>query len=903
MEYRSEDSAASEINSWLRGDRRVVTASERTARSLTAAYHRSRRAEGLTAWPAPQIQHWQSFVLSEWEKRESSGRIVLNSLQEPSLWGGILSIAGQSAALLTGPRYRLANLAIKAHELLCGYAPEFLKTRARAGWQRDAGEFSAWLAEYDRLCHAGDLVSAARLPLELAELLANDSAARPPILLAGFDRILPTQRRLFSAWGGEVRESPAGPIAQAADFYIASDPGAELAACALWCGQRLGANPDARLLVVTQDVAKRRGEMERTFLRYVHENQTGVEISKLIEFSLGVPLGQIALVRTALLLLRWLSSPLEEHEVDWLFSSSYAIESSDETRLLTGFMRAIRRKGWQRQRWTLADFLRQSPGAALPLAWIARLTQAQKRLLEMARRQQTPLVWAELVPQVLSIAGWPGMRPLGSAEFQVASRWQQTVENAASLGFDGCRMNWPEFRAELERAASETLFAPESQDAPILIAGPAESAGLTADGVWFLDADAESWPARGSTHPFLPLGVQRESHMPNSASQVDWDLAAAMTRRLLASAPEVHFSYARQSAGVEMRPSRIVTQILGAPQSLPEAFTSAPTPPQQAIPFADTSRIPFPPGRAAGGSDILTSQSQCAFKAFATSRLGARKWDAAEAGLTAAERGLLLHAVMHSIWSGPPDGIRSQGELAALGNLESFVERHVDRVLHAKLPTRARESMPHRYLELEGGRLTRLLAEWLRLEQTRIPFTVAETEVDASPAIAGLTLRLRLDRVDVLSDGTQLVIDYKTGDVNPKCWDPPRPDDVQLPLYALFALDPRRGPIGGLAFAKVRAGEMEFAGRFTNAKATLLGNLRGNTNLVKNPLTAEQLGIWKRQIEQLAMDFLAGRADVDPRDYPETCERCDLYALCRVEEIKNQAMASDDPDRLDACDG
>ena len=109
--------------------------------------------------------------------------------------------------------------------------------------------------------------------------------------------------------------------------------------------QRLSVNPDARLLVVTQDVAKRRGEMERTFLRYVRDNQSGGEISKLIEFSLGVPLGQIALVRTALLLLRWMSSPLEEHELDWLFSTSYTIESSDETRSLTGFMRAIRRKG------------------------------------------------------------------------------------------------------------------------------------------------------------------------------------------------------------------------------------------------------------------------------------------------------------------------------------------------------------------------------------------------------------------------------------------------------------------------------------------------------------------------------------------------------------------------------
>jgi hypothetical protein len=34
----------------------------------------------------------------------------------------------------------------------------------------------------------------------------------------------------------------------------------------------------------------------------------------------------------------------------------------------------------------------------------------------------------------------------------------------------------------------------------------------------------------------------------------------------------------------------------------------------------------------------------------------------------------------------------------------------------------------------------------------------------------------------------------------------------------------------------------------------------------------------------MARDFLAGCAEADPREYPETCERCDLQAVCRIEE-------------------
>ena len=112
---------------------------------------------------------------------------------------------------------------------------------------------------------------------------------------------------------------------------------------------------------------------------------------------------------------------------------------------------------------------------------------------------------------------------------------------------------------------SDALFAPESQDAPILIAGPAESAGLSADAIWFMGANEDAWPASGTTHPLLPLNVQREAGMPHATPKLDWEIAAAITRRLLASAPEVHFSYARQCDGIDARPSRLIEKLAGRP--------------------------------------------------------------------------------------------------------------------------------------------------------------------------------------------------------------------------------------------------------------------------------------------------------------------------------------------------
>ena len=892
-----------EIDAWLRDGGIVVTASERAARSLAAAFHRARRAEGLTAWPTPNIRDWHSFVRSVWDERAFDGRVVLSQLQEQSLWARIVAHAAPEAVQLAGAGDRLAALAMGAHLLLCDYAPQLLKDNARAGWDQDAGAFSGWLTAFNELCRDSKLLSAARLPVEFVSSLEADTVERPPLLLAGFDRILPTQHKLFAAWGvdGAVRQALLGATAEQVDFHLAADPASELAACALWSKARLAADPNARLLIITQDERKRRGEIERGFLRFLGENENSPGPASQIEFSLGVPLGKVTLARGAQLLLRWLGDAIAENELDWLLATDQIAASPDESRALTAFMRALRRRGLQRQRWTLAEFLRQRPHAELPAELVARLMQARQRLQEFARSPQTPLAWAEFSAQLLQIMGWPGARPLTSAEFQALRRWQQTVDECASLGFDGRRIAWSDFLAALDRAVDETLFAPESQDAPILIAGPAESAGLTADAVWFLGASEEAWPAAGTTHPLIPIAVQRDAGMPHASPKLDWDLANAMTRRVLASAPEIHFSYARQSEGVEARPSRIVVQVAGLAQSLPADLTAAAIPEPLTVACDDTTQLPYPLREVSGGATVLTTQSQCPFKAFATARLDAKEWDAAEAGLTAPERGLLLHEVLHSIWGGPPNGIRTYAELAALADLAAFVEGHVVRALQEKMPARAREQMPQRYLEIEGERLVVLITEWLRFEQSRLPFTVLETEKKTNASIAGLPLHLRLDRVDRLNDGSLLVIDYKTGDAKVKSWDLPRPDDVQLPLYAGFALENEEGEVGGLVFAKLRAGESCFEGRVRAAKQTLKAGLSGNSNLVRKPLTQQDMTAWRDEINTLAKAFLAGRADVNPREYPETCKNCGLQALCRIQEIQDGAGAGDDSDGEEAA--
>lgn len=887
-----ESELNSRIDSWLRDGGLIVAASERTRRALTARHHRTRRAEGLSAWTAPAILDWQLFLRSAWEDHTLLGaaddRLLLNSMQERSIWAEIAGREQRMATLLGGPRTRIASLAMQAHQLLCAYAPEYLREGARAGWQLDAGIFSGWLAEFEAICRSEGLLSAAGLPLELiARLDAADSSsdahpARPSLLLVGFDRILPVQQRLLDAWGTWEHAS-SSESANEVRFYVAPDVQSELAACALWCRQNLSADPQARLLVITQDLSQRRGEIERVFLDLARAD-AATSTSPLFEFSLGIPLSKVTTAQSAHLLLRWLSHALDENQVDWLFSSGFAVADQTESTALQNYMRSLRRRGLERPQWSLQAFLSQPNIAALPTNWVNRITDAQRRLAEQSRAHKSPLDWAEFVPHLLQMIGWPGIRPLSSEEFQVVRRWQLALESCASLGFNGQRVPWTEFLTSLGEALEETVFAPESRDAPIQIAGPAESAGLTSDAVWFLGASESAWPASGSTHPLLPIDVQREAAMPHATSQLDWDHSNAIVTRLLSSAPQVCFSYARQSEDAEARPSRIITRVAGAAQALPPELAATAIPKPITVSYNDFTLIPLRPGKVEGGASVLTYQSQCPFKAFASARLAAQGWNPADSCLTAAQRGQLLHSVLHSIWGGPATGgIRTLGELKAKTNREAFIADHVSRAMLLQIKRPVRERLPHRYLEMEERRLKSLIGQWLEYELARVEFTVLQTEAGRTIEVAGLSFDLRLDRIDQLSDGTLLVIDYKTGYVTPKSWEPPRPDDVQLPLYASFAIKQDEA-LGGLTFAKVRRGDLNFAGLIRDARATIDPSLNGKSSLVKNKLDDETINEWKHEIEMLARDFLAGRADVNPREYPTTCARCGLAAVCRIHE-------------------
>lgn len=871
------------IDQWLDAGGIVITSSDRAARSIRSLFNIRRLAEGLSAWPTPRILEWRAFVRSEWDAGPADGRIVMSATQEEWLWAQICAKSKHSSIILHGPRHRLARMAREAHELLCSYSPESLATAVRDTWPGDAEIFSQWLVEFSKRCASDGLLSPAQLPQEVVARLQLDPSERPPLLLSGFDRILPTQKTFLEAWGRwelEVNDRPAAP----AIFYAAPDAGTELAACALWCRRQLEKNPDARLLVVSQDAELRRGEIERAFHRHLSHALGSVSP---LEFSLGIPLAHVPLARGGMLLLRWLTHPLLEHEVDWLLSTDSTTDGRAETAALQHYMEEIRRRNQQRPSWTLENFLNAQPGGLTPPnSWAQRLVTAARMLQEAGR--QNALGWSSLIPRIMKEAGWPGQSPMASASFQALDHWAKNIEECGTLGYDEQNLSWPVFHSAMARQMENTLFTPESQGAHIVITGAVQSGGLSADGVWFLGAEEDTWPMSGTIHPFLPAFLQKEHRMPHSSTELDCELSQIVTDRLVHSTEEICFSHASLRTKADANPSRLAIQYAGPPVRLPSYLIPTPHPAPSARSFEDDSQVPFILPKVSGGAGTLTLQSQCAFKAFATSRLAAHSWDAAETGLNPRQRGDLVHAILHSVWGGTAtSGWRTSDELTTLLNVEGvngigeFVAGHVHSVLQLKLSTKLRERMPGRYLQIEEKRLVQLVTEWLLFEATRAKFVVEKVEAKSTVTIAGLEFDLRLDRLDTLEDGTTLVVDYKTGAASPAKWELPRPEDVQLPIYSAFAVE--QNACGGLVFGSLRTGEIQFSGKVRQCGA-LLPNLSRASSLAKNPLTNEHLEEWRSAVEQLALDFINGRAIVNPRDSIATCERCTLKSLCRIED-------------------
>ncbi len=278
----------------------------------------------------------------------------------------------------------------------------------------------------------------------------------------------------------------------------------------------------------------------------------------------------------------------------------------------------------------------------------------------------------------------------------------------------------------------------------------------------------------------------------------------------------------------------------------------------------------LPEEKIRGGTRIFKLQALCPFKAFVEIRCGATHKEPIALAVQPLERGLLVHRVLHYLW----EDIQTQERLLELEKpfLQQKIRGWIDKAFEETVASRPNASA---LLALEKERCLSLIEALLDLERARPPFRVVATERTVLFHLGEHTLRFSIDRIDELTNGQRLLIDYKTRTTQLSDWFGDRPSEPQLLLYALA--EPEN--LAGLAYLECRRQDPAWNGMIEDR--SVFPSLQGFPK--QTPHLSDWQENWRKILENLWQNFLRGDARIDPKS-KEICEHCHLQGVCRIRE-------------------
>jgi len=862
----------------------VITGNARLARGLRREFDAWQTTRGLTAWPSVPILPWTAWLSCLWEEYQfgaSDPPVRLDRRQEWSLWDRIVRSAPDAGDLLQAGA--TADAAQQAWALAVEWRLDLDRAEAEGG--EDAAAFAGWARSFRDRCRQENLLEEARMP----DVLRGSIGMLPlpgTMLLAGFDGFSPQQEEFFEAIrcaGCRIDVVPtlrAGMPGSGVRVKVA-DAEQGLAAAAKWARALLEQNPSTSIGLIVPDLPQRRAQVDRIF-RSVLDPATqlpGKHRSPIVNLSAGEPLSRYPLVRSALTLLRLRASGNEWSDVSLLLLDPYVAGADEERSARADVDARLRKRGLSRV--AISDVGREVMRApSCPI--LARALDRLVPVWHSTPDRQSPAVWARTFGTLLEAAGWPGDRSLDSIEFQTVEAWKDVLSEFAGTDFTIGEMEVNDALALVARLAGQTAFQPESAEAPVQVMGALEAAGLEFDHLWIAGLDDETWPPPASPDPFLPVSLQREAGVPRCSADQSLAFATTVTDRLLASSPDIVVSYPARDGDRELRPSPLILPLrpvaleelnlwkdAGYADRIRASRVVERIIDEQGPPVAENSQ-------QRGGVKVFEYQAACPFHAFVEIRLAAEDLDSPEPGLDPGSRGTLVHSTLERFWQ----EVRTQEALRRRTDIPDVI-REAARSAIARLEARRGAPLPERFAQLERRRLEQLAAEWLEIEKQREPFEVMQPEGEQEAEVGGIRFRLKIDRVDRLRDGSDVIVDYKTSRPSVSEWDGDRPDAPQLPLYSVVHT---QHPLAGVAFAVLKPGEMKYRGVVQRQEI-----IPGTQRTEIEPRVAE----WRVVLEKLAADFRSGIATADPKNIAQSCRYCHLAGFCRISDaaISNEEAA------------
>src|SRR3989442_9667023 len=148
--------------------------------------------------------------------------------------------------------------------------------------------------------------------------------------------------------------------------------------------------------------------------------------------------------------------------------------------------------------------------------WSPPLRQAVEKVFALAgdAGEKSPSEWARHFSALLEAAGFPGERSLDSEEFQTRAKWHEVLGEFARLDRVSKPIKTGEATNILKNLCADTLFQPESADAPIQVLGVLESAGLRFERLWVSGLTDETSPLAARPNPVIPIALQNKGGIP-----------------------------------------------------------------------------------------------------------------------------------------------------------------------------------------------------------------------------------------------------------------------------------------------------------------------------------------------------------------------------------------------------
>lgn len=876
----------------------ILTPTARLARAHEHARALERQVAGELAWHAAPVMpfpSWLTRLRDDWFLTAQAPAVPISAAQALVLWQGVID----RDVFIGEPR--VAEMVAASWRTLHEYAIAAPAQWSAAMLSEDSRRFQDWCRRFVVRCEERGFIDEWRFAGDLPRLIAAGQVTLPEcIRLAGFELPLtPLQLAILDAAAAagcaierDGAEAPGGAPATLQSAVGAPAPervkelvdhDAELMAAARWARACLEAQPEQRIGIVVPRLREHLDTVERCLRKVFDPGSFALEARRHEPWhiSLGPALGQRALVADALAVIRMDPQRISQPEARALLRSPFLADWDDEA---PARARALNQIIGYRAYWIDAEQLAREAGEQGAEDFAARLGRWARRQRDH-RDTARPSTWIARFQQELEAIGFGRGRALDSCEYQVLQRFHDLLEEFSALDVVSDRpLSRSAAARQLAERAGRSAFRERNPGAPVEILGVEEALGSRFDALWITGLDNETWPAPTRRDPFIPAHLQAE--VPAATAPGALERARAELAGLMRGAPHVVGSFSRGGDNHQ----RCLAPLLGdVPMDAgePARVDERQAPVEK---LAEDTRAPtHPGGEVRGGTAVLQHQSDCPFRAFAEHRLGAEELRPPRPGLDARDRGSLLHAALEHLWR-DVDGLAA---LEALG--EDGIASRIDAANDAALAAFTEQNplaLTEAGLAIEGECLRGSLTDWVAIERQRHPFTVTAVEQRVDLDFAGLKLTGKIDRIDEVEGGGALIIDYKTGNTSRNGWAPDdRLADVQLPAYAQGLAEP---PVA-LAFALLKPDRMTFDGLAEVDLGTpnleVIGNTGGRSRFRDVRDWTELTDHWRRQLDELASEFLSGTAAVLPRE-KRVCDYCHLQALCRIHERK--AMEEDE---------